>query len=116
MRPPPPAAKVTFGAPRTKLKIDPKGLETLPVGVLSALYKRLSEEGVCESEVADRLTKEYGGGLMGNARAVRSLMDAADDIEFEKPNRRLGNIDLASTDRESPPPYSAPSPELGAWG
>ena len=79
LKPPAHAAKVSPKSPSVKSKKAPKGLETPPLAVLSFLYTRLSEEGLAESEVVDRLTKDYGGGLLDKARVVRSLTDDAED-------------------------------------
>ena len=95
---------------------EPKGLETLPTGALSALYRRLSEEGLCEPEIVDRLATEYVVSFLENARAAHSLVGDMEDVEFERLKRRLCNIVVvypAQAPRVSPVPNPAsPPPRL----
>ena len=112
LEPTPPVSRVSFES-EGKAKKEPRGLHTLPQGVLTALYKRLSGEGLSESAIVDRLSTECGGALLGNGKAKRSLVDSIDDCEFGKLKRRLDRIDyvgVAPEPREAPAPYPATDP------
>ena len=59
--PHPPPAKVTFGGWRSGDKVGPNSLGYFPAGVLSALYNRLSAEGLTEPDIVSQLTQDVGG-------------------------------------------------------
>lgn len=60
----------------------------IPDDVLGALVKRMAdEEGLSESDIANRLTDDYGGGLPSNALRIYHM---------------LGNRSSSSTDARDP--------------
>ena len=73
----PPAA-----APLVKSGHDPKhakapayGMDNIPGNVLRARLHRMSEEeGMTDSEIASKLTEEYGGALLNNALRIYHLL------------------------------------------
>ena len=101
-----PPPKVSFN--NKKVKVGPTGLESLPEGVILALYKRLVGEGLSDPEVVPRLTQEYGGDLLSNARIIHALEDAEADKAFEDMKRRLGRLDKVSPKDEPRKPFSSP--------
>ena len=104
-----PVSRVSFESDGKSKKV-PQGLNTLSNGVLAELYKRLAGDGLGESTIVERLTKEYGGALLENAKAIRSLIDAIDDSEFEKQKHRLDSIDVVSAEQK---PRASPVPHPG---
>ena len=77
----------------------PCGLDFIPSGLLKALCKRLSEEGLAEPGAVARLTKEYGGDLLSCARTAQSLRDSYMDSACDAMKRRMGDIDLVRPDQ-----------------
>ena len=76
-----------------------------------ALYRRLEDEGLTEPELVGRLTHDYGGEVLPNARIIHELDEAEAERAFGEMKRRLDNIDKVAP-KEVPRNPPSPHPDF----
>ena len=111
LNPRPPTPKVSFD--KKSIQSDPSGLDCLPDVVLLSLYGRRHSQGLSEAEIVSKLTSEYGGDLLPNAKAISQVRSPVGGDYCDDLRRRVNRIDMVGAD-VSPRAAPVPHPDHAA--